>query len=51
MWSLPRPTRRRDEFVARYGQAACDIMMGDCLWHVYAMIGKLERRIYLLTAV
>jgi hypothetical protein len=25
-------------------------MLGDCLWHVYAMIGKLERRIYLLTA-
>lgn len=45
-----RLARRRDEFVARYGAAACDVMMGDCLWHVYAMIGKLERRVYLLTA-
>jgi hypothetical protein len=25
-------------------------MLGDCLWHVYAMIGKLSRRVYLLTS-
>ena len=25
------------------------MMLGDCLWHVYAMIGKLTRRIYLLS--
>jgi hypothetical protein len=25
------------------------MMLGDCLWHVYAMIGKLERRVYLLS--
>ena len=31
------------------GQAACDMMLGDCLWHVYAMIGKLHRRVYLLS--
>jgi hypothetical protein len=24
-------------------------MLGDCLWHVYAMIGTLERRVYLLS--
>jgi len=23
---------------------------GDCRWHVYAMIGKLNRRVYLLSA-
>jgi hypothetical protein len=23
---------------------------GGCLWHVYAMIGKLNRRVYLLSA-
>src|SRR5262245_34127486 len=28
-----RLARRRDEFVARYGGAACEVMMGDCLWH------------------
>lgn len=26
------------------------MMLGDCLWHVYAMIGKLSRRVYLLAA-
>ena len=33
----------------RYGQSACDMMLGDCLWHVYGMIGKLTRRAYLLS--
>jgi hypothetical protein len=26
------------------------MMLGDCLWHVYALIGKLSRRIYLLSS-
>ena len=43
---------RRDQarYLERYGQAAYDMMLGDCLWHVYAMIGKLNRRVYLLSA-
>ena len=32
----------------RFGRAHYDVMLGDCLWHVYAMIGKLERRVYVL---
>ena len=44
-----RLLRGRDGYVARYGQAAYDMMLGDCLWHVYAMIGKLSRRVYLLS--
>lgn len=42
---------RRDpaRYTAQYGPAAYDIMMGDCLWHVYRMIGKLSPRIYLLS--
>ena len=44
-----RLLRGRDEFVRRYGQGAYDIMLGDCLWHVYGMIGKLTRRAYLLS--
>jgi SAM-dependent methyltransferase len=44
-----RLLRARDSFVCRYGQAAYDMMLGDCLWHVYAMIGKLTRRVYLLS--
>ena len=44
-----RLQRNRASYLERYGQAACDMMLGDCLWHVYAMIGKLERRVYLLS--
>jgi hypothetical protein len=25
-------------------------MLGDCLWHVYGMIGKLNRRVYILSS-
>lgn len=45
-----RLLRATDTFTARYGEAAYDMMLGDCLWHVYAMLGKLTRRIYLLSA-
>jgi hypothetical protein len=44
-----RLRRNRAAYLERYGQAACDMMLGDCLWHVYAMIGKLHRRVYLLS--
>jgi hypothetical protein len=44
-----RLRRNRASYVERYGQAAYDMMLGDCLWHVYAMIGKLSRRVYLLS--
>jgi hypothetical protein len=44
-----RLQRNRASYLERYGQAAYDMMLGDCLWHVYAMIGKLERRVYLLS--
>src|SRR5262249_11222109 len=44
-----RLRRSADVYIGRYGQAAYDMMMADCLWHVYAMIGKLTRRAYLLT--
>ncbi len=43
---------RRDpaRYIDRFGRAAYDMMLGDCLWHVYAMIGKLTRRVYLLSS-
>ena len=44
-----RLLRAKDGYVARFGQAAYDLMLGDCLWHVYAMIGKLSRRVYVLS--
>jgi hypothetical protein len=42
---LREPDRYREQF----GHSAYEIMLGDCLWHVYAMIGKLDRRAYLLS--
>jgi len=45
-----RLQRNWASYLERYGPAACDMMLGDCLWHVYAMIGKLTRRVYLLSA-
>ncbi|MEX0800060.1 MAG: class I SAM-dependent methyltransferase [Dehalococcoidia bacterium] len=45
-----RLLRDPDRYIARFGRAAYDIMLGDCLWHVYGMIGKLTASVYLLTA-
>jgi hypothetical protein len=41
--------RAPGRFISQFGQAAYDTMMGDCLWHVYRMIGKLSPRVYLLS--
>jgi SAM-dependent methyltransferase len=43
---LLRDPRR---YVDPFGQAAYETMLADCLWHVYGMIGKLERRAYVLS--
>jgi SAM-dependent methyltransferase len=48
LWAA-RLLRDPQRYVAQFGLANYEIMLGDCLWHVYAMIGKLERRVYLLT--
>jgi hypothetical protein len=37
-------------YIERFGRANYDIMLGDCLWHVYRMIGKLAGRAYVLRA-
>ena len=39
-----RLLRDPQRYVARFGQAAYDIMLGDSLWHIYRMIGKLSPR-------
>lgn len=43
---LRDPQRYQREF----GPGHYDIALADSLWHIYRMIGKLEGRIYLLTA-
>lgn len=44
-----RLLRARDRYVERFGQAAYDIMLSDCYWHVYRMLGKIGGRVYLLS--
>lgn len=41
--------RSADVYIERYGREIYDMAMADCLWHVYAMIGKLTRRAHLLS--
>ena len=36
-----RLLRDPDRYIAEFGEANYQIMLGDCLWHVYRMIGKL----------
>jgi len=43
-----RLLRDPERYIARFGQTAYDIMLGDCFWHIYRMIGKLSARVYLL---
>jgi SAM-dependent methyltransferase len=44
-----RLLRDPDGYRARFGRTAYDIMLGDCLWHVYHMIGKVGARVYVLS--
>ncbi len=43
-----RLLRAPERYIAQFGQTAYDIMLGDCFWHIYRMIGKLSARVYLL---
>lgn len=49
MLHLARMRRRKEEYVRKYGQVNYDVKVGDCLWHVYLMIGKMTRRAYCLS--
>ena len=44
-----RLLRDPDRYVARFGRTAYEIVLGDCLWHVYRLIGKLSGSIWLLS--
>lgn len=39
-----------NRYVEQFGQDNYDIALGDCLWHVYRLIGKLSDRVYLLSS-
>ena len=36
-----RLLRQPDRYIDAFGEASYRVMLGDCLWHVYRMIGKL----------
>lgn len=44
-----RLLREPDRYIAQFGRSAYEIMLGDCHWHVYGMIGKLARRAFVLS--
>jgi SAM-dependent methyltransferase len=44
-----RLLRGPDRYVGEFGRAAYEIMLGDCLWHVYRMIGKLSSEVVVLS--
>lgn len=45
---LARLLRDPERYRAEFGDAAYDVMLGDCRWHVYRMMGKLAGRIDVL---
>ena len=45
---LARLLREPARYRAEFGSAAYDVMLGDCRWHVYQMVGKLSGRIDVL---
>ena len=44
-----RLLRGPQRYIDKYGATNYDIALGDALWHVYRMIGKLSGRIYVLS--
>ena len=45
---LARLLRDPERYRSEFGDAAYDVMLGDCRWHVYRMMGKLAGRIDVL---
>jgi hypothetical protein len=45
-----RLLREPERYITRFGKQNYHIKLGDCLWHVYRMIGKLSSRVYPLSA-
>jgi SAM-dependent methyltransferase len=48
LWAA-RLRREPERYIAQFGVANYEVMLCDCLWHAYAMLGKISRRAYVLT--
>lgn len=44
-----RLLRAPERYIEEFGQAAYDIMLADCFWHVFRLIGKLDEHVYVLS--
>ncbi len=45
-----RLLRAPDRYIAEFGENAYRIMVGDCIWHIYRMIGKLHGAVFIFRA-
>ena len=50
LWAA-RLRRDPERYIEQFGRVNYEVMLGDCLWHVYAMLGKISRRAYILTRI
>ncbi|HVX42300.1 MAG TPA: class I SAM-dependent methyltransferase [Mycobacteriales bacterium] len=46
---LARLLRRPERYIERFGRWEYDVMVADCYWHLWRLMGKLDERVYLLT--
>lgn len=46
---LARLLRQPERYIERFGRWEYDVMVADCYWHLWRMMGKLDERVYLLT--
>lgn len=46
---VARLQRDPERYRSAFGDAAYDVMLGECLWQVYLMLGKLTERVQLLS--
>lgn len=46
---LARLLRRPEHYIERFGRWEYDVMVADCYWHLWRLMGKLDERVYLLT--
>jgi SAM-dependent methyltransferase len=43
-----RLLREPERYIRQFGQQAYEIMLGDCYWHIYQLLGKFTYRVYVL---
>ncbi len=45
---VARLRREPERYIDEFGQTAYEIMLHDCLWHVYRMLGRLHAATFTL---